>query len=123
MFDWLKRKPVEPEAITKPRKDALCFKVGGFWGDSIKFQGYQTDSEKQHVVGWKTPRPVVGDILIADMESGKTGVWVFQKIEYCNDPRDMFFADVLAQGHSDDPELGFVVPPVSRTNPLGMLRV
>jgi hypothetical protein len=79
----------------QPRKDASIFEIGGGWGDAIHWQ----DTENPRVVGWKTPMPREGDILVSPMESGKRGKFVFGKIEACGDPRDMFFASLRFLGY------------------------
>jgi hypothetical protein len=54
------------------------------------------------VYGFMHGHPKVGDILEADMESGKVGLFEFIKVDSCRDPGDMFFADVKFVGYRDD---------------------
>lgn len=63
---------------------------GGGWGDRIEWT-----KTGERVSGWKSNRPRKGDFLIVPMKSGKEAVYVFEEIEYCHDPTDMFFADVI----------------------------
>lgn len=81
----------------RPREGAKLFKVGGNWGDAIGWSNFPT-----RVHGWKTPMPEEGDILTCEMQSGKTGVWIFGKVEPCRDPEDMFFAKVAGVDYTDN---------------------
>lgn len=79
------------------RKDAKEYRIGGSWGDAINwFEREQFDGKHLffRIMGWKTPKPQVGDYLTDKMKSGKVGRFVFQTIEPCEDPPDMFFGDV-----------------------------
>lgn len=75
---------------------ARTFKIGGGWGDRIE---WSTPLGPNQVNGWKTPLPQVGDSLEAPMQSGKTGVYRFDDVRPCRDPRDMFFATVSFVGY------------------------
>lgn len=74
------------------------FKMGGGWGNRIEwtYPNQFKDVENQKTFrchGWKTPRPNVGDTLLAEFESS----WItfeFVSVDYCDDPADMFFATV-----------------------------
>lgn len=75
------------------------YTVGGHWGNAISWVNperfntpYDYDTEFR-VVGWKTPKPKVGDALKGEF----TGSWVwfeFTEVNPCYDPPDMFFAIV-----------------------------
>jgi hypothetical protein len=93
----------EQVEITKlaPRKDATVFKVGGGWGDSIQWS-FGGEGFPCKVNGWKTPKPIEGDVLTCEMQSGRTCVWIFAKVEPCRDVHDMFFADVELAGYLDE---------------------
>lgn len=87
-------KPDQALGVFQERQRALrgtrVYKIGGGWGSSINWSG----ESNTRVHGWKTPRPHAGDRLHADMQSGRTGVYIFTKVDPCRDPEDMFFADV-----------------------------
>ncbi len=72
------------------------FDVGGGLGNAINWFTYPT-----RVVGWKSSKPRVGDMLRSKLKSGRTGVFVFKTVEAQRDPDDMFFATVQACGYLD----------------------
>lgn len=109
-----------PTLVTIPPEGAVAFKIGIGWGDSIKFNSYTQDSDTQRVTGWKNPKPKVGDVLTCKLDNGKVGVWIFQTLEYCGNPADMFFGTVYGIGYLDDPELGFKVPDYQINQPVWM---
>ncbi len=74
------------------------FTAGGGWGDHI---GWFPDFKSRRVVGWKTPRPQVGDQLHVAMQSGRTLICRFTSVELKTDPEDMFFATVEDVGYAD----------------------
>jgi len=76
----------------------MIYKTGGGWGNAINW----TSWEKRKVVGWKPRKPHVGDLLEANMESGRVYVLRFVKVELCGDPQDMFFATVEDVGFKDE---------------------
>ncbi len=51
------------------------FRMGGTWGDSISW----FDVARLEVVGWKTPKPKVGDVILSQMQSGRTGRFVVNR--------------------------------------------
>lgn len=77
------------------------YKIGGGWGDTIDW----LDWDNRKVVGWKHRRPNKGDILVAEMGSGKTAAFEFMDVKYCGDPNDMFFAKLRDVGYSDEPKV------------------
>jgi hypothetical protein len=79
-------------------KDTYIYNIGGGWGDAIRF----TDESYKEVVGWKSRRPKAGDVLLVPMQSGKTGRFKFTSIEYCRDPKDMFFAEIDFIGYQEN---------------------
>ena len=81
----------------KPRGDARTYETGGTWGNSIQW----FDVTKRSVVGWRTPRPRIGDILKSPMQSGRIGLFVFTEVHYKQDPPDMFFATVEHLNYED----------------------
>ncbi len=75
-------------------KKPNTYSVGGGWGNKIEWFTFNQEKQIFKVCGWKDNKPKKGDILFSPMQSGKTAKFVFLKTEYCNDPPDMFFADV-----------------------------
>lgn len=72
------------------------FEFGGGWGDAIWF----VDNAKMNrAYGWKSKRPDDGDFLLVKMESGQTGIFRFQNVDWKTDPADMFVADTLPVGY------------------------
>lgn len=94
ILTFLRKKEQRPEMVR-------YYELGGGWGNSIRFN----DEAQTRVVGWKSPRPVKYDLLFAKMNSGKTGVYEFTKVEWCLDPHDMFFGDVQFLGYEGEIEL------------------
>lgn len=103
----VQEKAKQPQAISTPRADASTYTVNGGWGDRIEW--FNPQDGLKRVVGWKTPKPQEGDVLTCEMQSGKTGVWLFQKIDHAHGVNDMFFADVLPVGYAG--EIAFDLPP------------
>ena len=82
------------------------YDTGGGWGNAINVQRWPSnEGEAARVVGWKSTMPREGDVLRCPMQSGKTVVGRFSKIERCRDPQDMFFADVEIIGYLGDVDL------------------
>lgn len=65
-----------------------------FWGNQISIRRVNKNGSFR-IVGWLSRRPNHGDKLIYDVESGRKAVGYIVNVEYCRDPRDMFFADVI----------------------------
>ena len=95
--------PLKGRKLKKPSKEAVTFEAGGGWGDAIGYSEYP-----YRVHGWKQRKPVKGDVLTTQMKSGKMLVSIFQQIDRCGDPPDMFFAVVEPIGYSD--EVNFTLP-------------
>ena len=75
---------------------SICFRGGG-WGNSIDY----SDENRSRIYGFKSSRPEEGSILIDLISSNglkEIPVYVMTKMEYCSDPRDMFFADIEEVG-------------------------
>ena len=64
------------------------------WGDKISIRKIYDNGSFQ-IVGWLFDRPIQGDWFMYETQSGKRAKGLIHNIEYCSDPRDMFFADVL----------------------------
>ena len=74
------------------------YSVGGTWGNAIQW----SDWDSRRVVGWKSRKPVVGDILKSTMGSGKVAVFEFTAVEYKDSPSDMFFGTVRDIGYDGE---------------------
>ncbi len=64
------------------------------WGDSIQINKIY-DNGSFRIVGWLKRLPKTGDKLLYDTESGKILSGYIVNVDYCRDPGDMFFADVI----------------------------
>ena len=80
----------------KIREGANEYVVGGGWGNRIEWSNRKEFPGEGpfSVTGWKDVRPVVGDVLYADMRGGKRRKFVFSYVEIMLDPPDMFFGKV-----------------------------
>lgn len=65
------------------------------WGNSIEIGRINKNKGTFSIHGWLESRPHDGDKLIYETESGKYAVGYIVNVRYCDDPRDMFFADVI----------------------------
>lgn len=102
------RRERRPKPPTTFRKDCRTYALRGdtMWGDSITWTNGAPDGHEGHVHGWVSPLPRSGDRLLVKMASGKWGAWLFTKVEPCENPKDMFFADVTgALAYVDDSEV------------------
>lgn len=63
------------------------------WGNSIEI--CRINKNTFSIRGWLQNKPENGDKLIYETESGKYAVGYIVDVEYCGDPRDMFFANVI----------------------------
>jgi hypothetical protein len=66
-------------------------------GDSIVYRGRSEDGTQHCWVGWTTPRPKEGDLLEANMQSGRVAAFTMMEVEWCHDPDDMWFAKTEVQ--------------------------
>jgi len=62
------------------------------------------------MTGWKTPKPVPGDIILMPMESERELVWLVQTVEHATVVYDMFFADALCLGDKTEVEMPEKMP-------------
>jgi hypothetical protein len=76
------------------------------WGFHIGWTEYPTK-----VYGHYTPQPEKGDRFEQKMKSGFIGVFEFEKVEYCRDPEDMFFADMKPLGYKHELEAEALATP------------
>ncbi len=60
------------------------------WGNSVNWMKW----EDRTVYGFLSNPPKKGDILWAEMESGKIASFVFEKVDVPYDPEDQFFGTV-----------------------------
>lgn len=102
MFDWLFRREKKKKIGPDPRH----YTQGGMWGRNISFpRGWKRDQIQQRVAGHWSPKPRKGDLLFVEMQSGKTAVCIFDEVEHCGDPPDMFFGYVSTLGYTDELEI------------------
>ena len=81
--------------VIKRGKEVRLYKMGGRWGSAINIWYWPKKlGDKCEVQGHKNPKPIKGDLLLMDMESGKTLLSMFTNVRPCNDPPDMFFAEI-----------------------------
>jgi hypothetical protein len=98
--------------VTKETKDAgsrnasaqsvqamRVYDLGGGWGDSIGWLGDGLHDGR--LVGWKTPRPSVGDRVRVKMTSGRPLLLEIVTVDYKHNPPDMFFATTKPIGYED----------------------
>lgn len=64
------------------------------WGDRIQINRINENGSFS-IVGWLSSGISNGDKLLYDVKSGKVAVGYIVNVEYCRDPQDMFFADVI----------------------------
>lgn len=64
--------------------------------DGIDF--YWSDYDKRVICG-HSGSPEAGDVFTAKMQSGKIAVFEVTNVRWCNDPRNMYFADVKDVGY------------------------
>jgi len=108
IWRWRKPKPWTPERVWD-----MAARQG--WGNRISWSG-RDGFERRQIDGHTTPRPRVGDEIRGPMASGRTARWRITEIEYCLDPRDMWFATVEDVGYLDEfPD----APPVTRFGVFG----
>lgn len=80
--------------------------VGGGWGDAI----YIFNDENTRIYGFKDPwrrRVVEGSVLfnLADNRYNDTiPLYYVSNVEYKDDPKDMFFADIELIGNVENPK-------------------
>lgn len=87
---------------TKPRKNYCVYNQGGAWGQNITVEIKDRDRGILSHSGHWTPKPVKGDILLTQFQSGRVVVSVFTKVENCGNPPDMFFAESKCLGYLDE---------------------
>ena len=83
----------------EPKKKRHTYKLGGGWGNSIQLMSKPeifltlNENTRVRVVGWKSRKPRVGDLLLMEMEM--SWLWLkFIKIENTYNPKDMFFGNL-----------------------------
>ncbi len=93
MLNW-RRKRFEQQ-LKKLNPNQFRYKLWDHktWGNNIIIR--EIHEKYFSVVGWLPRRPKHGDELIYDVERGKIALGCFINIEYQDNPKDMFFADVV----------------------------
>jgi hypothetical protein len=66
------------------------------WGDNVHFW---PEGSRDHIVGWLSRKPVVGDEIRFKMRSGRVGRYVLVEVEYMQDPPDMWSGRVEGLGY------------------------
>jgi hypothetical protein len=73
------------------------------WGNSVRWSDY----DELRVVGWLWRRPEVNDEIQFKMLNKERGEvvtrYIVTDVEYCNDPKDMFFATVKPFAYVGEP--------------------
>ena len=64
------------------------------WGDRISVRCVNQNGTFE-IYGHLTPKPIEGDYIIYECQSGKKGKGIVIRTKYPGDPLDMFFATVL----------------------------
>lgn len=88
-------------------EEIRTYKIQGGWGSAINIDGNCRQNKqgrpfyKGH--GFQSRRPNEGDLLLIDMQSGRTMVTKFFDIDYCRDPNDMFFWKAWLLHYEDTP--------------------
>jgi hypothetical protein len=100
--DWFEGRKTKPLHLTGYVYEA---ERHSGWGDRLDWFDY----DKRRISGHLQRKPVVGDEVLFRMSSGKTARYAVTSVEYCGDPRDMFFADVMDIGYEGDEPLNPVV--------------
>lgn len=59
---------------------------------------YWHDYDRRVICG-HSGQPKIGDVFTTKMISGKIGVFEVINVRWCNDPRNMYFADVKDVGY------------------------
>lgn len=73
------------------------------WGDRIDIIGNMMGEQGQfRIVGWLPRKPIDGDRLVYECESGKLAEGIICETEYPGDPNDMFFATIFPIGYYNE---------------------
>ena len=98
------------EVSDDPKRIPRLYRNNKQWGDSISWTDYQ--SQLIHgFIRFPTEWPVPGDLFECQLESGKTGIFRFIKVEKCGDPRDMFTGKTEPVGYKDEIEMPETIDP------------
>lgn len=62
---------------------------------------YWMDYDRRRICG-HSYRPKVGEGFRAKMQSGKYGIFLITKVDWCGDPRNMYFATVKDMGYENE---------------------
>lgn len=105
MISWIKRKWAQRKYRKLVNrclavKDPHVYAMGGWWGNHIGWLD-RDNWEGGRVYGHKPRRPNVGDVVEINMEGGDTMLGRFIEVEYCRDPRDMFFGTLHFVGYEE----------------------
>ena len=74
------------------------------WGHDVTFMPLDTEGLTARVIGWATPRPWRGDVLVLAGPNGGGSPYVIDDIEWTVDPADMFVASCHYQRNAVHPD-------------------
>lgn len=63
---------------------------------------YWQDFDRRRICG-HIGDPKIGDVITTKMQSGNIGVFEITKVDWCMDPKNMYFADVKDVGYWFNP--------------------
>lgn len=87
---------VKKEVCTS-RPGARTYYMGGSWGNLIRWSDIREFSHPARffsVHGYKSPKPVEGDLLFAKMEEDRVAIFIFTQVKYPKSTNDLFIARV-----------------------------
>lgn len=93
LFEYKKKRFYKKMCRINPNPRVYDMSNHKGWGDSICIS--RVDGSNFRIHGWLAVRPNDGDKLIYDVQGNKKAMGYIVNVEYCRDPADMFFADVV----------------------------
>jgi hypothetical protein len=78
-------------------------KFHNVWGDDISIREARKDNTELSVRGFKTPSVDKSDIIVIS-DKNRSQYYRIKSIENCDNPRDLFFAELDFIGGSDKSE-------------------
>lgn len=94
LFEYRKKRFYKKMCLINPNPRVYDMSKHKGWGNSICIN--RVDGSNFSIYGWLAVRPKKGDKLIYDVEGNKKAIGYIVNVEYCRDPPDMFFADVVS---------------------------
>lgn len=68
-----------------------------YWGHDIASFVPREEGLKARLMGWCSPRPQVGDVIVLRGPNGGGSPYVVEEVEWCIDPTDMFITECRYQ--------------------------